>query len=212
MTIVQQLEPRPNPRVTFSALVEVLSSPTHRLIPILQSQKYPKPGPVFGYKKAVEQLVQHFVNGAQLDPASPDLREHEAYAIAAVQQVGPAALMPAEVTSCSVHPRSSSWFLGAVEVSFSPDLLVEGTVRRSRATGAVKFYMRKDPTSVGPTMAALLYYHRSQVIQDPDTDPELCVVSDVQSGIFYTASGNYQRLLQQAQTACNVIAAVWPTI
>src|SRR5690349_4450257 len=140
MTNVASLPARPHPRITFSALVDVLTSPAHRLHSILQPQKYPKPGPVFGYKKATEQLVEWFVDGTALNPTDQALRDHEIDALFAAQSVpgAPAALLPAGTASCSVPSDEPTWNIAGVEISFFPDLLIHGNVGRSQATGAVK--------------------------------------------------------------------------
>lgn len=214
MNKVISIPPRPNPRVTFSALADVLTSPTHRIPGLLQPQKYPKPGPVFGYKKTREQLAEWLTNGTPLNPNAPSLREHEAYALGAALSIsgGPSSLLPSGTTSTRDASLEPTWLVAGVEVSFSPDLIVTGTVGKTQATGAIKLYMRKEPLSVGPMLAALLYYHRAQVANDATADPSLCGVTDVQAGIVYTATGSYQRLVSQVQNACQVIAAVWPTL
>ncbi len=216
MAIVNSLPPRATPRVTFSALVDVLASPAHRLLPILHQQKYPKPGPVFGYKKATEQLVDWFVNGTTPNPEAPSLRDHEVDALnSALALPGvPSSLLPAGTLVASVPTTEPTWTVEGVEVSFSPDLLISGTIGRKGvpATGAVKLYLRKDPTTVGPMLAALIYFHRSQIVGDNLAEPGLCGIVDIQAGIVHTATGNYQRLVNQVQQACQVIAAVWPGI
>lgn len=216
MTTVKSIPSRLSPRVTFSSLVDVLTSPSHRLPTILQAQKYPKPGPVFGYKKATEMLCSWFVRGTDPDPSDPSLRDHEVAALLAALALPntPDALVPSGTKSSSYPSNEPTWVVEGVEISFFPDLLIEGTVgkKATPATGALKLYLRKEPTVVGPTMAALLYFHRSQIVRDPLADPSLCCVTDVQAGIVHTATGNYQRLVNQVEQACQVIASVWPAI
>lgn len=210
MSHVAQLPPRNTPRVTFSALVDILSQPSHRLPAIIKPQKYPKPGPVFGYKKATAQLVDWFVNGTPLDPTDPGLRDHEIDVLDAANNAGgKSALWPVAATSASHPPNSSVWSVAGVEISFAPDVLLRSS---GGSTGALKLYLRKDPTAVGPTMAALLYYHRAQIACDPNTDPALCAVTDVQCGLVHVATGSFQRLVAQVQSACQVVAATWPFV
>lgn len=209
--IINPLTSRATPRITFSALGDALSQPAHRLVTILTNQKHPKPGPVFGYKKAKEQLVSNFINGTAINLNDPSLRAHEVHALAAAVSNGtPTGLWPAGATSASQAPPQSTITLAGVDISFSPDALLDGTVKKSAATGAIKLYLRKDPTTVGPMLAALLYFHRSQV--DAATDPSLCAIVDVQSGIVHVATGNFQRLVNQSSALCQVIAATWPSI
>lgn len=217
MTHVASLPVRPQPRVTFSALIDVLSQPSHRVPVILRSQKFPKPGPVFGYKNATRQLVEWFVHGTALNRNDPILRDHEVAALDDAIQNGPqSALWPAGASAASYPPTQSTWSVNGVEISFRPDVLLEGQGRKegrkAAATGALKLYLRRDPTTVGPMMAALLYYHRSKVALDPDVDPALCAVTDVQTGVVHAATGSYQRLWNQVNHACQVIASVWPTL
>lgn len=213
MTNIPPMSPRTTPRMTFSAMVDILSQPSYRLPAILKDHKYPARGPIFGYRQATEQLVSWFVDGTALDPSAPGLRDYEVAALNAAQQAGtPAGLWPPGAVRATHPPKSSLWSLNGVEISFSPDVLLEGTVKRTNATGAVKLYLRKDPTTVGPMMAALLFFHRSQIACDPDVDPALCAVTDVQAGMVYSATGSFQRVVAQVQAACQVIASVWPSI
>jgi hypothetical protein len=170
---------------------------------------------VFGYKKAVEQLVQWFHRGIIPNALARTLRDYEKVALSkAVAMPGaPASLLPAGADNIAVPGKIPTMTIHGVEVSFSPDLLVSKKVgKKIVASGAVKLYLRKQPLVSGPELAALLYYHRSQVAADPLADPHLCAVTDVQAGIVYTASGNHQRLLNQVQQACQVIAAIWPSV
>jgi hypothetical protein len=215
MGSVPALKPRKRPRVTFSSLVDILSSPAHRLVPLLQAQKYPQPGPVFGYKKAAEQLVRWLHTGVQPNPNDPGLRDHESLALFGALAIpgAPSALLPAGANAVSIPTKEPAWTVGKVEISVFPDLLVHRKVgRKVRANGAAKLYFRKDPLTTGPALAALLYFHRSQVLGDSMADPSLCAVTDVQSGLVYTATGSYQRLLGQVQNACKVIESLWPSI
>jgi hypothetical protein len=199
--------------VTFSALVDVLSQPAYRLPSILKAHKYPKPGPVFGYKKATAQIVDWLVKGTPLDVSEVGLRDHEIDALDALTELGTAAaILPGGATSASRPPASSSWIVNGVEVSFAPDVLLNGRIRKHDATGALKLYLRREPTTVGPMLAALLYYHRSQIVGDADADPALCAVTDVHSGVVHVATGSYQRLVNQIEATCTVIASTWPTV
>lgn len=214
MPNIPSLPPRSAPRVTFSALVDVLTQPSHRLVGLLKKQKYPNPGPVFGYKKAREQLSNWAVNGTPPNLQDPALRDHEVDALtAAIQVFGTGqALLPDGATSASKPGLEQQWSVNGVDISVFPDLVVSGDVRGTPATGAVKFFLRKDPTTVGPTLAALIYYHRRHIIQDPDIDPSLCAVVDVQAGEIYAATGSYRRLVSQIESSCTLIAAVWASV
>lgn len=78
----------------------------------------------------------------------------------------------------------------------------------------MKFHMSKDPlgNEVGPTMAALLYYYHSQIIQNPTANADLCIVYDVRDKVSHVATGKHTRLLRQVQDACSMIESIWPTL
>ncbi len=204
---------REHPRVTFSSLAEILSSPAHRLPSILTKQKFPTPGPVFGYKKATEKLIAWCVDG--VPPNSSELtREYEAAVIDLITEnyATPNDLIGIDSCSFSKPPQVDSWSIDGVEVSVFPDLMVEAEIKGKIKKGAVKFYMSKTPTEVGSSLAALIYYHQKEVLGNSDVDPSLCAVVDVRNDELYVATGSYRRLVKQATDSCKVIASLWGSL
>ena len=208
-----KMKVREHPRVTFSSLAEVLSSPSHRLPAILTKQKYPQAGPVFGYKKATEKIVSWCVNGTELN-SSDMSREYEADVVNHISNNyhTPNEMCGVEASSFSKPPQVETWSIGDVEVSVFPDVLVESEIKGQMKTGAIKFYMNKTPTEVGASLAALIYYHQSEVLGKSDVDPSLCAVVDIQHDEVHIATGSYKRLVKQASDACKVIASVWDSL
>lgn len=209
---MKPMVPRAKPRLTFSALVDALAAPAHRLPAVLRPHKYPKPGPMFGNKQVRDQLVAWAVDGAALNPAAAGLREYETVALQNIASTitGVEELLPGPPTQV-MRPstKSSDWTLSGVTISFHPDVIVEQKKAKQVKRGAVKFYVRQEPLNNGPMLASLLFWHRSQVLKEANVDPALCAVTDVQAGIVYTSTGSYKQLKGQVEQACTVIAAIW---
>ncbi|WP_437720966.1 hypothetical protein [Sorangium sp. So ce861] len=205
--------PRLTPRVTFSSLAEVLSAPFPKAQQILKAQKYPKAGPTFSYKRAAEIAADHLVNGTVVNPTAHRLRPHEMDALAAFVAAG--SVLPPN-TSASPPPKlRPKWFMQNVEISAYPEITITGQIgANGTGSGALKFYMRKEPLggNTGPAMAALLYYYQSQVLGLQNAHPAYCVVYDVRVGVPYVATGSYTRLINQVQAACSMIHVIWPTL
>jgi hypothetical protein len=210
MTIVNTIAPRATPRVTFSVMAELLAAPPHRVMTILKKQKYPKPGPVFGYKKATEQACAHMVNGTPLNVNAPGLRKHEVAALTSLSGNTPT-LPPGFDISQASRTNRPAWQINGVEISAYPDLMLTDPTSR---TGAFKFYMKRDhlDEEVGASMASLLFYYESHVLGQQSTQAAYCMVWDVRAGIPHIAGGSHRRMIGQLQNTCALVAALWPTI
>ena len=60
-------------------------------------------------------------------------------------------------------------------------------------------------------MAALLWYHRRLVLNS-DANASYCIVFEPRTKLVFTPGSNPSRQVRTVTTACEVVAALWPTI
>lgn len=197
------------PTVSFSTLAKVMGPLSLlALATRLRGHKYPSDGPRRSYQNALYQAVECLVNGAPLDPSAANLRLHEREGVAALAAMGLG--VPRGYNASRASSRVGTWNLNGVHVSMVPD--VELTSPNGR--GAAKFSFTKDRLSrgVGSTMAALLWYHRSQVLGLANITPSACIVYEPRACASYRPGANPQGQVQQAQLACQVITTLWASL
>ncbi len=105
--------------------------------------------------------------------------------------------------------RASSWTFAGVEISVFPDV----DITSASGLGALQAHLGKDALArgVGSTMAALLHHYKSSVLGQQNVLPRHCLVYEARTGALHTC-GSTTRLLANAQAACQLIVALWPTL
>lgn len=207
-----KMKPRTTPRVTFSALCEFLSASPTRQISIIREQKAPKPAKIKSYTTAVQQIQDFAVNKKPLNPLAAGLEPHEQEVIEELLNNN---WTPPSKTVHRPATKQPPMKVNGVEISVFPDLLLaENTAKRSM-TGSMKFYCTKSrelKAEVGRWMASLLYCYSQTVLNDTDAHPDLCMIYDVREDEYYEAGKSYKRLYQNVESACQIIASLWPTV
>jgi hypothetical protein len=196
-----------HPTVSFSTLAKLMSPSTPvKQASLLRDHKYPAPGPKFSYRNAREQLIAHAVHGTPFSPLLK-LRPHELDAIRVMMKT--AVPVPGGMT-CFVPPANAPrWTFHGVDISVFPDVDLSGPT----GLGALKAYFPKERLArgVGPTMAALLFHYKTQVLGQKNVSPRHCVIYEVRTGSLHACT-NPTKLLPNAKVACQLIAALWPTL
>ena len=79
--------------------------------------------------------------------------------------------------------------------------------------GALKGYFAQDALApdVGPSMAALVHYYRAHVLGHANVLPRLCLLYEARTGRLHSA-GRRTSLLTKVEVACQLTAALWPTL
>ena len=195
------------PRVSFSTLAKLMGPSTPvKVAGLLREHKYPSHGPKLSYRTARQQLIDLAVSQVPLNPLAPT-RKHEREAINAMLQYG--VPLPNGFT-CSV-PRAHAphWSFHGVEIAVFPEL----DLTSASGSGAFKAYFAKDKLArgVGSTMATLIHYYKTRILGQPNVRPQQCILWEVRSGAQFSA-GNSSKLLANAEMACQLIAALWPTL
>ena len=202
---------RSTPRVTFSALCEFLSASPVRQISILREQKAPKPAHVRSYTTAIQHIQDFAINKKPLNASASDLEPHEQEVI--LELLNNEWTPPAKKVMRPLKQQPMK--LKGVQISVFPDLLLaDGNGRRS-TTGAMKFYCTKSrelKAEVGRWMASFLYCYSQTILKDATADPDLCMIYDVRADEYYEAGKSYKRLFQNIESACQIIASLWPNV
>lgn len=195
------------PQVSFSTLAKMMGAMTPvAAASTLRGHKYPTLGPKLSYRNARQQLIDYAVAQKPFSPHS-GLRQHELDAVQALQQFG--VQLPAGCTFSRPPTHAPHWLFNGVEISVFPDVNSVGP----NGLGAFKAYFGKEKLArgVGATMAALLHHYKTQVLGLQNVYPQHCLVYEVRQGARFQC-GNSTRLLSNAQAACQMIAALWPTL
>lgn len=207
MVSITSLKPHASPRLTFSALAQLMGSHTSLgHMGILRNSKYPQPGPVMSYKNGVRQIVEDMLGSGK---SVASLRQHE------LDVLNEFRLNPLTLPRGCVAKKSamstSHWVHCNVEISVFPDVLVVGP----KGTGAVKFHVAKEPLprGVGSAMATLIAHHRRAILNDNTTCDAYCIVYEVRSGKSHSASAKTAASQMKSVTAaCQLASAVWPSL
>jgi hypothetical protein len=196
-----------HPTVSFSTLAKLMAPSTPvKQASLLRDHKYPAPGPKFSYLNARAQLIAHTVHGTPFNP-SRRLRPHELDAIRVMMQTP--VPIPSGMT-CTVPPaKAPRWPFHSVDISVFPDVELSGPA----GLGGLKVHFPKEELArgVGATMAALLFHYKTQVLGQKNVSPRHCLIYEARTGSLHTCT-NPAKLLPNAKVACQLIAALWPTL
>lgn len=217
----------------------MVSSDTAR-IGILRRAKNPISPPIIRYRDVRNAItsyltdatrnLNHIVTAEQMfqqridDPSiSPLLRND---ALLSIEVLHSLQAMRNQLGGFDFHsaPRDQSKLnISGVEVSVRADLLVYGTSRNEHQIGAAILRMTVDDAATetarekrrntGLFVATLARMHVDQNIQSERTlVNRLCLSIDIQHGEAFTAPNANTRRMNDLESACSMIAAIWPTI
>lgn len=204
---VPKTKTKTSPVVSFSTLAKLMGPVTPvKWGALLRDHKYPSDGPKRSYQNAQLQMIAHAVSQTPFNPHSK-LRSWEMEVIQAMMSLG--VPVPVGATSSRPSTRAPHWSFHGVDVSVFPDLELDGPSGR----GAFKAYFGKEKLArgVGSTMAALLHHYLTSVLGQQNVNPQHCIVYEVRQGARFQC-GTGGKLLSNAQSACQLIAALWPTL
>jgi hypothetical protein len=110
-----------------------------------------------------------------------------------------------------------------VEISVQIDLIVYTAMRGQDKAGGAHFRLRQDDTSterskqqreeLGRWTAVLEWMHMSQNFDlDVPLHNKLCLLIDIMYGEIIQSPQNYKKRMNNIESACRMISALWPTI
>jgi hypothetical protein len=231
---------RQAPRMSVNDLaLFMVSSDTARL-GIIRRAKYPQVPPLIRYRDVrapicqylsdrrrsvnplvqAETIFQQRANDSSLSALRQDDARQSIEVLHAIQgmanQLGPFDFHPAPQSQAPLG-------LGGTEVSVRADLLVYGSTRGRDQIGAAILRLTQDDADtdaarsrrqdMGHYVATLARLHLEANIQS-NREPanRLCLSIDVQHGEAFPCPGSNTRRRNDLESACRVIAALWPTI
>lgn len=234
------MSPRPTPRITANDLaLYMVSSDTARL-GIIRRSKAPQAPPIIRYRdvrpvvtgflsddsRRVNPLTsaeQMFQQRAE-DAAESALRQDDArnsievlHSIQAMtNQISPFTFRPGP----QAQPKLN---LGGVEVSVRADLFVRTPIRGVEHAGAAVLRLTQDDADtdaarskrrdMGLYVATLVRLHVDQNLQpNVPVSNRLCMSIDVQHGELFQAPDANTRRMNDLESACRMISAIWTAL
>ena len=216
------------PRVSINPLIEFANASECTKASIVRKQKHPSTYVVAPYSTARAALKQYVKNDfdktciydaiARLqnrDNSTPWKRSDTANSIHALKH-----FIESNFTSvygkirCSFpKPAFKNCFIGEVDVTVAPDLVLRWKVENILYLGAVKFRLSKsriDHSSGFNAAAILAHYLRTSVATaDEIVDNAHCLFVDVMSDSVYAAPSDITPLLKGLELACEEYGQLW---
>jgi hypothetical protein len=195
------------PTISFGTLAKLMGPTTPAgQVSLLRGHKYPTDGPKRGYQNARAQLIDHLVEKKAYNPHSK-LRpyEREAIDLLRAEEIP----VPADLAYTRPSTANPHWAFEGVNVSVFPDV----DIANREGRGAMKAHFAKDSLArgVGASMAALLWFYKTEILREQAVASRNCLVYEVRNGHLHVC-GSPNRLLANASAACRVIVALWPTL
>ncbi|WP_176086903.1 hypothetical protein [Martelella sp. HB161492] len=234
------LQARQSPRISVNDLaLYMVSSDTARM-GIVRRAKYPQTPPIIRYRDVRSVLCQYLsdplrpvnrlVDAEDIfqqridDPSIRDLARDDArHSIDVLHAIQG---MQNQLASFDFHhaPQDQDKLeIAGVEVSVRADLLLHASARGVQQIGAAVLRMTMDDAEtdaarqkrreMGIYAATLARLHLDQNIPT-DRQPvnRLCLSIDIQHGEVFEAPNSSTRRINDIESVCRVIAALWPTI
>jgi hypothetical protein len=231
---------RATPRISVNDLaLYMVSSETARL-GIIRRAKYPQSPPIIRYRDVrapictyltdMNRNVNPLVTAEQMlrqrseDQAESSLRQDDARlsieVLHAIQRMANQLAQFQFVAPPADQPRLT---LGGVEVSVRADLLAHGSSRGQEQNGAAVLRMTQDDADTAPArarrremglyVATLARLHVDQnITSNRAVANRLCMSIDVQHGELFQAPDANTRRMNDVESACRFIAAIWEGI
>lgn len=216
-----------------------MSKPTTQ-VSIVKNAKHPQKAPIIRYSDARRAIVDHLSDMARpisalvaaeqmlaqraIDPAEGTLRQDDAKksieVLHAIQAMG----NQLSGFDFRVAPNTQNKLIVAgVRVSVYADFIVQGHKNGVEQIGASMLRMTQDDTAtdaaklkrknMGLYVATLLRMHVDQNISSNRTPANrLCMSIDVQHGEAFVAPKAMAQRTKDITGACQMIAALWPTL
>lgn len=229
-----------SPRISTNDLALYMVSSETMKLSIIKRAKYPKKSPMIRYKdvrpvlcsylsdiaRSVNPLVtaeQMFTQRKSDMALGPLLRDDAAQSIAVIHAVQ---AMSNKLKAYDFQPsphKQPKLVLSGVEVSVHADLLVHGSKKGTEEFGAAILRMTQDDADtetakskrkeMGQYVACLARLHAEKNIpSNRKVANRLCMSIDVQHREVFVAPDSNSQRLKNLESACQVIAAVWPTV
>lgn len=228
------------PRISANDLALFMVSSTTTQLSIVKRAKYPSVPPLIRYKDARVALVAHLTDPVRnlnpliaaeqmlqqraADATESSLRQDDA--MKSIEVLRAVQGMRNQLATFDFRPapsRQAKLQIAGVEVSIYADMLVYGVQRGVDQIGAALLRMTQDDAStaaaidrrkqMGLYVATLVRLHVDQNIQSARSAANrLCMSIDIQHGEVFTAPSANTRRMNDLTAACQMIAALWPSI
>lgn len=234
------IPPRDDPRLSANDFaLYMVSSDTARL-GILRRAKYPQTPPLIRYRDvrgpvcqyladplrnlnvlvAAEQMFRQRIEDPASSPLMRDDAVHSIEVIAAVQRMRN---QLAGFDFIGAPANQGRLVVNGVEISVRADLLVHGSARGIDQIGAAVLRMTAAEAAnetaierrrnMGLYVATLARRHVDENIQtNRQPQNRLCMSIDIQHGEVFQAPNANTRRMNDIESACVAIAAVWPRL
>ena len=217
----------------------MVSSETAR-IGIIRRSKFPQTPPIIRYRDAraavcayltdATRSVNHLMVAEQMlrqridDPStSPLMRDDAAHSIDVLHAIQGMQNQLAGYDFHTAPAQQNALQLGGMTVSVRADMLVHGASRGVEQIGSAVLRMTMDDAdsevarnrrrNMGLYAATLARLHTDQNIGTNRTPVNrLCMSIDIQHGEVFVAPNSNTRRTNDLGSACQMIAAIWPTI
>ena len=220
----------------------MVSSPTAQIGIVRRAKFPTKPpiiryrdvrAPIIRYLTDPSRSVNHLVSAEKVfeqrasdTSQSPFRREDAEKSIEVIHALQAMGNKLAQYTFQKAPETQARLSLGGVDVSVRADLIVHGSARGRKQVGAAILRMTQDDAdkpaaiekrkNMGLYVATLARLQidniRARIDGDPDPANRLCMAIDIQHGDVFVAPKSNVRRLNDLTAACQMIAAVWPTI
>lgn len=218
----------------------MVASDTARL-GILRRAKHPQVPPIIRYRDIRAPICRYLADGNRrlvpLLSAEETLRERAADvnegplrrddAEKSIEVLHAVQGMANELTQYDFHlaPHDQEkLMLSGVEISVRVDLVVHGTARggANQIGGAVLRMTQDDAETenarasrreMGLYVATLVWRHvQEDIVSNRTPAQRICMSIDIQHGEVFLAPSAVTRRMNDLQSACTMIAAIWPTL
>ena len=218
----------PTPRVSINPLIEFVDASNCKKVSIVRKQKHPSTFVVAPYGTARAALKRY---------VKTDFDKTCIYdAISRLQSRDNSTSWKSSDTANSIHalkrfidsnfpsvygkircsfpkPEFKNCFIGEVDVTVAPDLVLRWEVDNVSYLGAVKFRLSQSSinNSSGFNAAAILAHYLRTSVATPDeiVDCTHCLFVDVMSDRIYTAPSDITPLLKVLEEVCEEYGQLW---
>ncbi|WP_306025711.1 hypothetical protein [Oceaniradius stylonematis] len=231
---------RTEPRISVNDLALFMVSSETARIGIIRRAKFPQAPPIIRYRDARRSICAYLADQNRSvnhllvvedtlrqridDPStSPLMRDDAAHSIDVLHAVQGMQNRLAGYDFRVAPTQQAPLHLGGVTVSVRADLLVHGASRGVEQIGSALLRMTMDDAdsevardrrrNMGLYAATLARLHTDQnITTNRDPANRLCMSIDIQHGEVFVAPNSNTRRTNDLGSACQMIAAIWPTI
>jgi len=229
-----------SPRISANDLARYLISKPTTQISIVRAAKYPNKPPLIRYSDARRAIVEHLSDISRpnlplvaaehmlkqraTDPSESALRQDDATkSVEVLHSLKAMSNQLAPFNFLKAPTPQSKLLIAGVEISVFANFLTHGQEKGVEQIGAAMLRMTQDDTStdaaklkrkqMGLYVATMLRLHVDQNISSNRTTANrLCMSIDVQHGEAFIAPKSNTQRIKDITSACQLIAALWPTV